>query len=214
MGAVPALEGKARGLTRLLTVLIALAVLLPGCKEDGPWPPKLGQRYPDLQVIDHHGNKRRLSDFAGKVLLVEPVGMNCPACNAYAGAQFNGGFNGLTPQEGLASIEQYLPDYGGGVTLGQGDLVLIHLVLYDFFMEAPDVEDARMWAEHFGLDQRSNVHVVIGARDMRGRASFDMVPGFHLVDRQFVLRKDSTGHRPRHNLYSELLPEIPALLAN
>ncbi len=214
MGTVAASKCTASGFIQSLAVLIAVAVLLSGCREDGSWPPKLGQHYPDLQVIDHHGTKRRLSDFAGKVLLVEPVGMNCPACNAFAGAQVNGGFNGLTPQDGLASIERYLPDYAGGVTLGEGDLVLIHLLLYDFFMEAPDVEDARMWAEHFGLDQRTNVHVVVSARDMRGRASFDMVPGFHLVDRQFRLRKDSTGHRPRHNLFTELLPEIPSLLAN
>ena len=33
-----------------------------------------------------------------------------------------------------------------------------------------------------------------------------MVPGFQLVDRRFVLRWDATGHSPRHNLYTELLP--------
>ena len=56
MGAIPALESKAGGLMRSLAISIALALLLPGCNEDGPWPPKLGQRYPDLQVIDHLGN--------------------------------------------------------------------------------------------------------------------------------------------------------------
>ena len=112
MGAFPLSKGTAGNLLRSLGVLLALTLLLPACQDDGPWPPKLGQRYPDLQVIDHHGNKRRLSDFAGKVLLVEPVGMNCPACNAYAGAEFAGGFN-ASPKEAERSIAAMVAEAAG-----------------------------------------------------------------------------------------------------
>ena len=45
-----------------------------------------------------------------------------------------------------------------------------------------------------------------------GDATYRMIPGFQLVDRDFVLRSDSTGHRPTHNLYTELLPMVGELL--
>ena len=40
-----------------------------------------------------------------------------------------------------------------------------------------------------------------------------MIPGFQLIDREFVLRYDGTGHRPRHDIWRELMPAIPSLLA-
>jgi len=39
-----------------------------------------------------------------------------------------------------------------------------------------------------------------------------MIPGFFLIDKDFILRSDSTGHRPKHNLYTQLLPELSVLL--
>jgi len=39
------------------------------------WPPVAGEQYPDLQLLDHRGETVQLSDFAGKVILVEPIGM-------------------------------------------------------------------------------------------------------------------------------------------
>ena len=197
----------------LALVLSLLLLLVPGCLEaKSDWPPRLGESYPDLLLIDHEGREFRLSELKGKVLLVEPVGMNCPACNAFAGAQVRGGFNGLRPQQNLESIEKYLPRYAGGVDIGNPDLKVIHLLLYDFNMRQPSVNDAKAWAEHFGLDRQDNIIVAVSKSDLRGKASFAMIPGFQLVDRDFVLRQDATGHRPRHNLFSELLPMIPNLL--
>jgi hypothetical protein len=40
-----------------------------------------------------------------------------------------------------------------------------------------------------------------------------MIPGFQLIDRDFVLRYDASGHRPRHDLWRELMPAIPRLIA-
>ena len=73
------------------------------------WPPKLGEPYPDLLLIDASGRELRLSSLKGKVLLIEPIGMNCPACQAYAGGGARGGFRGVSPQGDLRSIEEYLP---------------------------------------------------------------------------------------------------------
>ncbi|MDJ0946833.1 MAG: redoxin domain-containing protein [Kiloniellales bacterium] len=204
-------------------VAVPLLLLLPalgGCDDlaagsAGPgvdWPPRLGEAYPDLELTNYDGRKIRLSDFKGKVVLVEPVGMNCEACNAFAGAHRRGAFAGIRPQPGLESIEDYIHERLDGLTVDYSDLVLVHLLLYDLFMEAPDAEDARIWAEHFGFDREPNVYVVFSARDLRGRASHRMIPGFQLLDSDSVLRADSTGHRPRHDLYAELLPMIPRLL--
>ena len=40
-----------------------------------PWPPEVGKPYPDLNLYDHRGNLVKLSQFKGKVLLIEPIGM-------------------------------------------------------------------------------------------------------------------------------------------
>ena len=196
----------------VLAAALALlgALLLAGCGP-GNWPPRVGLAYPDREFVNYDGRTVRISDFKGKVVLVEPIGMNCPACNAFAGAGRKGGFEGLKPQQGLQSIERYLGDYAGGARPGY-ELVLIHLLLYDFTMQAPDIEDAKMWAEHFGLEQRRDVYVVFSERDLRGDASYNMIPGFQLIDRDSILRKDSTGHQPRHNLWKELLPEVRRLI--
>ncbi len=56
--------------------------------------------------------------------------------------------------------------------------------------------------------------VVLVADDyLIGPATFKMIPGFQLVDPEFRLRWDATGHRPRHDLWGELLPALPRLLA-
>ena len=200
----------------VLVLLIALSLvsfsLACGSGETVNWPPRLEQKFPDLQLIDHTGREFRLTELAGKVILVEPIGMNCPACNAFSGAQEKGGYKGLQPQQGMQSIEKYLPIYAKGVDIRNPDLKLVQLLLYDFNMNQPNAEDARFWAEHFGLDKYENVLVVVSKTDLRGKESFRMIPGFHLVDREFILRKDATGHRPQHNLFTDLLPSIPNLI--
>lgn len=189
---------------------------LTGCDPvgSGSWPPKVDQLFPELTFTNYDGRGIRLSDFKGKVVLIEPVGMTCEACNAYSGGERRGGVKGIVPQRGLQSIEQYLPRYGNGITLGHRDVVLVQILLYDLTMEAPDLEDARIWAEHFGFDRNPNVYVVFSEKDLRGRASFDMIPGFYLVGKDSVVRYDATGHRPRHDLFSQLLPEVSRMVRN
>lgn len=177
-----------------------------------PWPPRVGATYPDLELVNRAGKSLRLSSFRGKVILVEPVGMSCPACNAFSGANAGlGGFRGLRPQEGVQSIETLLQRKAKGVKLRNPDLVLVQVLLYDYEMGVPDVQDARDWAQHFGLSPKE-ARVVVPRNDLRGPASYNLIPGFHLVDRDFVLRYDATGHNPRDDLWSDLLPAIPRLL--
>lgn len=206
--------------SRLQTLgLLAIALLATGCGEASsqtilpvPWPPMVGGTYPDLEVVNRAGQNLRLSSFRGKVILVEPVGMSCPACNAFAGGNNGiGGYRGLRPQEGVPSIEKLLERKAKGVKLTDPDLVLIHLVLYDYEMQAPDVQDARDWAQHFGLSPKE-AKVVVPRYDLRSPTTYNLIPGFHLIDRDFILRYDAAGHNPRDDLWSELLPAIPRLL--
>jgi len=179
-----------------------------------PWPPRLGETYPDLELLDSAGKEVRISSLIGRVVLIEPIGMNCPACNAFAGGNRpgKGGLHGMEPEGGMPSIEEMIEQYAPGVRLDDPDLVLLHLLLYDYTMGPPDVEDARIWDEHFEV-AKFHGRVVVPAYDLRGAASYKLVPGFQLIDRRGVLRFDAAGHTPVHSIWDELLPAIPVLLA-
>ncbi len=177
-----------------------------------PWPPVAGQPFPDLTLIHQGGGTFKISDLKGTVVVVEPVGMNCPACQGWSGAHVVGSFEDNAVQPGLVSFKKMLPHYAGGLTWPHGDIVLVQLLLYDMRMGPPGPEDARKWARHFGFDLADGEFVAVAPYDMRGRVSYAMIPGFYLLDRNLILRADATGHHPKDNLYRTLLPMIPALL--
>jgi hypothetical protein len=177
-----------------------------------PWPPRVGEPYPDLHLVDQTGHVTTLSEFEGHVLLVEMIGMTCPACQGFSGAKRDGLFGGGTSDGGLPSIDELLPQYARGVHLPSDDLILVQILLFDMQMGAPTPDDARAWAAHFHRDVTKHQYVLAGGPALHNQASYVMVPGFQLVDRHFVLRWDATGHTPRHNLYTELLPAIPSIL--
>jgi hypothetical protein len=194
-----------------LQVAAAVTPAQPG-RIPAMWPPRVGEPYPDLELVDQTGQLVRLSSFKGSVLLIEPVGMNCPACQSFAGAHRLGPYEGIQPQGGLPSIEELVPQYARGVSLSDDRIVYVQLLLYSMTMDAPTPEDARKWAKHFRADRAKNHIVLAGTKEFIGQASYDMIPGFQLVDRDFILQVDATGHRPRHNLFTQLLPAIPRLL--
>ena len=175
------------------------------------WPPRVGEPYPDLQLVDQTGRLTSLASLKGRVLLVEMIGMTCPACQGFSGAKKLGTFGGIDSDGGLPSIDDLLVQYARGASLGD-DLVLVQILLFDLKMGAPTADDARAWAAHFHRDAAKHQYVLAGGPALHNQASYVMVPGFQLVDRRFVLRWDATGHTPRHNLYTELLPAIPAIL--
>ncbi|MEX2186070.1 MAG: hypothetical protein WD875_04715 [Pirellulales bacterium] len=175
------------------------------------WPPVLGKEYPDLQLIDQTGNTTRLSDFRGKVLLVEMVGIPCGACQAFSGGRDVGAFRGGSVQANLDSIEVYAERYGK-FDLDDDRIVFVQLLLFDEKIYAPTSADAAAWAEHFGMERSKNQIVLVGTKEMATRQSYDMIPGFHLIDRDFKFDRDSAGHNPKHNLYKDLLPRMRELV--
>ncbi len=92
------------------------------------------------------------------------------------------------------------------------DVVVVHLLLFGFDMQQPSVADAKEWAEHFDLDPREGHLVLVGSPTLFGRSTMSRVPGFQLIDRDFRLRFDSTGHQPRHDLWTELLPALGKMI--
>lgn len=177
-----------------------------------PWPPELGKPYPDLTLVNGDGEYVKLSSFKGKVLIIEPVGMTCLACQAYSGAAKHGSYSSIGFQGGTLSIEEYFPQYSGGIKLSDDRLVFIQILLYSLSMDAPTASDAREWAKHFKLDQRKNYYVLAGTPDLIGKTAYDLIPGLQLVDRDFILRYDAAGHRPKHNMWSELMAGVRSVI--
>lgn len=177
------------------------------------WPPEKHRTYPDLELIDQEGEVTRLSDFRGRVILVEPVGIPCPACVAFSGGHHVGGFEGVEPQSELQSISEYAREYGR-IKLADPRIVLVQVLLFNHDMEAPTEEEAKAWAEHFEMDRAANEVVLVGTQNMATRASRKLIPGFQLIDRDFVLRADSTGTITEDDLYSDLLPMLREIVEN
>lgn len=178
------------------------------------WPPVRGQTYPDLELPDHRGERVKLSSFKGKVIVVEPIGLACPACQAYAGAHDVGPFRGGQPQADLPSFGRLLQQYAGLDWTREPDLVYVHLLLYDMTSaRAPTLDDGKAWAEHFGLAGERNAVVLVGDERYVNPASYALVPGFQVIDRDFVLRFDGSGHAPVDHPYDVALAGIPDLLA-
>ncbi len=201
---------------RRRTILLAMTALLLTTAARpalAGWPPRIGQILPDdTAFIDQDGRKLKLSHFKGKVIFLEYVGMNCPACQAFSGANRTGPYQGNPVQRGLQSIEEYFPRYTGGIRLSDPRIVFIQILLYDMRLEAPKPSDARNWAAHFGLKTQNQEYVLVPLRDLRSPASYNLIPGFQLIDRDFRVRSDSTGHHPQDDLYRTLLPMVRSLI--
>ena len=175
------------------------------------WPPEKNRTYPDLELADHRGKTTRLSDFEGKVILVELIGIPCQACVAFSGGHQFGSFQGIPPQSDLESIENYASQFGN-IRLDDDRIVRVQLLLFNHAMQAPTQADAAAWAEHFQIQHSSNQVVLVGTPSMATAASRDLVPGFQLIDKHFILRTDSTGATPADDLYEKLLPQIRTLV--
>jgi len=178
------------------------------------WPPVVGQFYPNLVLKDQTGQVSAISDFQGKVILLEVVGLTCKACHAFAGGNEPGKspFRGIQPQPGLDSIERYATGYAK-LSLDHPDIVFVQLVLYGMDGRSPPTEeDARAWASHFGMDRRKNQVVLIGDQRFISAETRKLIPGFHLIDQNGILRAMSSNDPKHDRLHSSLLPKLASLV--
>ncbi|NNE19051.1 MAG: hypothetical protein HKN10_11300 [Myxococcales bacterium] len=178
------------------------------------WPPRVGQFYPNVILKDQTGQVSAISDFRGKVILLEVVGLTCKACHAFAGGNEPGKsrFRGIQPQPGLDSIERYATGYAN-LSLEHPDIVFVQLVLYGMDGRSPPTEeDARAWASHFGMDRRKNQVVLIGDQRFISGETRRLIPGFHLIDQNGILRAMSSNDPKHDRLHSSLLPKLASLV--
>jgi hypothetical protein len=112
----------------------------------------------------------------------------------------------------MPSLDDAARDYGG-ISLEDESVVVVHLLLYGMDLDAPSMSEAREWEEHYGLDDRENHVVLVGDSRLVSDASYSMIPGLHLVDRNFVLRYDAAGRRAPHDMWTDLLPGMASVIA-
>ncbi|HSN81449.1 MAG TPA: hypothetical protein VLS88_02630 [Polyangiales bacterium] len=178
------------------------------------WPPVVGRLYPNIVLKDQTGQVTALSDFLGKVVLIEVVGLTCRACHAFSGGNEPGRprFRGIDPQPNLSSIERYANGYAK-LSLDHPDIVFVQLVLYGMDGRSPPrEEDVRAWSQHFGFDRAKNQVVLVGDQRFVSPETRRLIPGFHLVDRHGILRAMSSND-PRHDpLHASLLPTLGELV--
>jgi hypothetical protein len=75
----------------------------------------------------------------------------------------------------------------------------------------PSEEDARAWARHFGMDRQQNEVVLIGDQRFISPETRRLIPGFHLIDQNGILRAMSSND-PRHDRFTSLLPKLASLV--
>lgn len=171
-----------------------------------PWPPQMNKPYPNFGLVDQEGKAIKLSDFRGKVILIENVDMGNKVSQA-----LSGGIVDLP--EAPQPIQKIVGEYSEGkVSLPNPEIILIKILYYNEKGERPTQADAARWAAHFKLSRTDNVIVAVPDQDMRAYYTSLIIPGYQLVDRAFNLRVDSAGENPKHSLEMTLIPLLAKLL--
>ena len=176
------------------------------------WPPRIGELFPEISLVDHEGRSVDVESWRGKPTLIEVIAMTCAGCQAFAGGNKYGGFDGFPAQQGLDSIEQYYREYTSGHELFSDEINFVQLIIYNQRLDAARPIDLAPWRKHFKLDQAKNTQVLTGGEVLANKASFGMIPGFILLDNNLRVRFDATGHTPKHSLFTDLLPALNNIL--
>jgi len=174
------------------------------------WPPVCGTSFPQFDLFDHADNRFSFESLRGKPTVIEFISMTCAGCQAFAGGNELGPYGGLASQPNLESFETYFQQYAG-FDLYSGQVNYVVVIVYNDKLESPTAQDLSDWRKHFRMESHSNAHIV-SSTELASGDSFKMIPGFMLLDRKQSVVFDSTGHNPKHNLFSELLPGVKALL--
>ncbi len=188
---------------------VAVSVDEPPASGTAGWPAEVGAAFPDLPVVALDGTQISLATHRGRVLLVEPIGTSCKACQAFSGGNEKGGIDGVAPQADLTSIDGLLDRYAE-VALTDDRLELVQVLLYGADgRSVPTADEHAAWVDHFGVT--GTVYRADPAT--WGEGVRQRIPGFWLVDHEGVLRFDAAGNRAPNQLYRELLPAVDRLVA-
>ncbi len=179
-----------------------------------PWPAKMNKPYPEIELIDQDGNEFKLSSLKGKVVIVSFIDMSSPISQAQFGAALSGPFGFTTQVDKMVyTFDDVLrKELGGDFTLPHDDVVELGIIVYTQDGGQASVDDAKSWADHFDLSSEDGEIVAVPKKDIRGEESDKIITGFQLIDKNHILRVDSSGPNPKHNLRMTLVPLLPKLL--
>lgn len=179
-----------------------------------PWPPAMNSTYPDYELIDQEGKQFKISDFKGKVIVMEMVDMSSPVSQSFSGAAKHGLFGTIDKFDEFSKpFDEMLSEYTDGqVVLPLSNVVTIKVIIHTQTDAQPLPSDAENWANFFRLSKADNVIVAVPVNDIRGMQTDTITPGFQLVDQEMLLRVDSAGPNPKHNLGLTLIPKVPDLI--
>lgn len=173
------------------------------------WPPMLTQFFPDMTLVNQDGRPTKLSDYKGKIIILQFASMNCPLSQAYSGAN-RPGFHPLGSVFPPSNVK-FFPDLMRDLTgygLQNPGVVWMQILVYNDKGEMATPKDVRRWAKHFDLKTADKQFVLAPEKSMMSKKTKLMVPGFQLINRAFVLTSDSTGALPKDDLYSKFLPTL------
>lgn len=185
---------------------------LPPLEREG-WPPRQGDRFPAVDFISVDGASVQISQYFGRPILLEYVGMSSPVSQAWAGAVRMGAMGDAQVSGALPSVAEMLVQHAPRAALGGDSWLWIQVLMFDPRLESPTPAQLRAWREHFGLGRYSNVIVLGGTSALRGQETYELVPGFQLLGADGAVLMDSTGRRPRRHLFKEVLPALNELLS-
>jgi len=177
------------------------------------WPPKMNQPYPDMELLDRNGRVFRLSDLKGYVIVMSYIDMSSPISQAQAGAVVTGAY-GFTKE-----VDKYAESFSqvvrknavDGFILPNDGVLEINVLVYAQDGSQATLSDADEWAEHFGLDLDHGIIVAVPTKDLRSKTAQSVITGYQLVDQHMMLRVDSAGLTPKHNLKMTLVPLLSKL---
>ena len=180
-----------------------------------PWPAVMNKPYPEIKLFDQKGQAFSLSSLKGKVVILEFIDISSPVSQAQSGARAVGAYP-FKSQD----VDQYARPFSDvlkkntdeKLTLPHDHIVELKIIVYGEGNAQGSRDDAQNWAEHFGFKRSDNVIVAVPEKDLRGKKSDSLIGGFQLVDRNMILRVDSAGKTPKHNLQMTLAPLVPKLI--
>ena len=182
------------------------------------WPANMNEPYPNVDLLDKDGKRFTLSGLKGRVVILEFIDISSPISQGQSGAAVTGAYHGSTTSQ---EVDEYaLPfsdvvkkSLNAGFNLPNNNIIELKIIVYGAAGSQATVNDAQNWANHFALGAAgSNIIVAVTEKDFRSKRSDSVVGGFQLLDRNLLLRVDSAGPKPKHNLSMTLLPLVPKLI--
>lgn len=177
------------------------------------WPPKMNQPYPSFDLIDQKGGAFKISDYTGKILIVEYIDMSSPVSQAQSGAGLVGtyGVGGTVDQFALPIEDVLRTETQGVVSLPNDKVMQVKVIVYGESGGQASRDDAQNWAEHFKFTKAEGVIVAVPVKNITGDETNTILGGYQLIDANNFLRVDSSGPIPKHNLKMTFAPMVQKL---